>query len=86
MEIYTNGVEVMTGMNLGVQSSHNRTGIPNRVDIDQRPEAVNNREVFGHWEADTIIGKAYTGTIVTVICVAITLSIRPTLMYTTSRH
>jgi IS30 family transposase len=37
--------------------AHNRTGIPNRVDIDQRPEAVNNREVFGHWEADTIIGR-----------------------------
>ncbi|CAC9640826.1 helix-turn-helix domain-containing protein [bacterium endosymbiont of Bathymodiolus sp. 5 South] len=46
--------------------AHNRTDIPNRVDIDQRPEAVNNREVFGHWEADTIIGKAHTGTIVTL--------------------
>jgi IS30 family transposase len=23
--------------------AYNRTGIPNRVDIDQRPEAVNNR-------------------------------------------
>jgi IS30 family transposase len=32
-------------------------GIPNRIDIDQRSDAVNNREVFGHWEADTIIGK-----------------------------
>ena len=46
--------------------AHNRTGIPNRVDINQRPEAVNNREVFGHWEADTIIGKAHTDTIVTL--------------------
>jgi IS30 family transposase len=34
---------------------NNRTGIPNRIDIDQRSDAVNNREVFGHWEADTII-------------------------------
>jgi IS30 family transposase len=42
------------------------TGIPNRVDIDQRPEAVNNREVFGHWEADTIIGKTHKGAIVTL--------------------
>jgi IS30 family transposase len=41
-------------------------GIPNRVDIDQRPEAVNNREVFGHWEADTIIGKTHKGAIVTL--------------------
>lgn len=28
--------------------------IPNRVFIDQRPEEVNTREVFGHWEGDTI--------------------------------
>ena len=46
--------------------AHNRTGIPNRIDIDQRSEAVNNREVFGHWEADTIIGKAHKGAIVTL--------------------
>ena len=45
--------------------ANNRTGIPDRVDIEKRPEAVNNREVFGHWEADTIIGKAHQGAIVT---------------------
>jgi hypothetical protein len=45
---------------------NNRTGIPNRIDIDQRSDAVNNREVFGHWEADTIIGKAHKGVIVTL--------------------
>lgn len=44
----------------------NRTGIPNRIDIDERDEAVNNREVFGHWEADTIIGKAHKGVVVTL--------------------
>jgi hypothetical protein len=26
--------------------AHNHTGIPNRVDIDQRPEAVNNEWVI----------------------------------------
>ncbi len=41
----------------------NRTGIPNRIDIDERPEAVNKREVFGHWEADTIIGKGHQGAV-----------------------
>ena len=46
--------------------TNNRTGIPNRIDIDERPLAANNREVFGHWEADTIIGKAHKGTIVTL--------------------
>ncbi|CAC9625685.1 Mobile element protein, partial [uncultured Gammaproteobacteria bacterium] len=45
---------------------NNRTGIPNRIDIDQRSDAVNNREVFGHWEADTIIGKTHKGVIVTL--------------------
>ena len=46
--------------------SNNRTGIPNRVDIDERSDQINNREVFGHWEADTIIGKGHQGTIVTL--------------------
>nr|WP_230988181.1 IS30 family transposase [Bathymodiolus japonicus methanotrophic gill symbiont] len=47
-------------------SAHNRTGIPNRVDIDERPEEVNNRERIGDWEADTIIGKNHKGAIVTL--------------------
>jgi len=47
-------------------SAHNRTGIPNRVDIDERPEAANNRERVGDWEADTIIGKNHKGAIVTL--------------------
>ena len=47
-------------------AAHNRTGIPNRVDIDERPEAANNRERVGDWEADTIIGKNHKGVIVTL--------------------
>ncbi|MDT8424910.1 MAG: IS30 family transposase, partial [Methyloprofundus sp.] len=47
-------------------SAHNRTGIPNRVDIDERPEIANNRERIGDWEADTIIGKNHKGAIVTL--------------------
>ena len=45
---------------------HNRTGIPNRVDIDERPVEANNRERVGDWEADTIIGKNHQGAIVTL--------------------
>ena len=45
---------------------NNRTGIPNRVDIEVRSDKINNREVFGHWEADTIIGKGHQGAIVTL--------------------
>jgi len=47
-------------------SVHNRSGIPNRMDIDERPEVVNNRERIGDWEADTIIGKNHQGAIVTL--------------------
>ena len=53
--------------------ANNRIRIPDRVDIEKRSEAVNNREVFGHWtlgighwEADTMIGKAHQGAIVTI--------------------
>jgi len=47
-------------------SAHNRSGIPNRVDIDKRPAVANNRKRIGDWEADTIIGKNHKGAIVTL--------------------
>jgi len=47
-------------------NQHSRNGIPNRVDIDQRPEVANKRERVGDWEMDTIIGKAHKGVIVTM--------------------
>ncbi len=40
--------------------------IPGRVDIDERPEVVNERSRVGDWEADLVIGKAHKGAIVTV--------------------
>lgn len=46
--------------------ANNRTGIPNRVDIDERPEVVNLRTRVGDWEADTMIGKRHKGAIVTL--------------------
>jgi IS30 family transposase len=47
-------------------SAHNRTGIPNRVDIEQRPQEANERKRVGDWEADTIIGKNRKGAIITL--------------------
>ncbi len=47
-------------------NAHNRTGIPNRVDIDERPEEANNRERLGDWEGDTMIGKQHKGALVTL--------------------
>ncbi|MBK8455178.1 MAG: IS30 family transposase [Thiofilum sp.] len=41
-------------------------GIPNRVDIEERPEVVNQRERLGDWEADTMIGKGHQGALVTL--------------------
>lgn len=41
-------------------------GIPNRVDIDQRPEVANQRGRLGDWEADTMIGKGHKGALVTL--------------------
>lgn len=35
--------------------------IPQRVSIHQRPEIVNTRQEFGHWEGDTIEGRKSEG-------------------------
>ncbi len=40
--------------------------IPNRVDIDERPEVVELKERFGDLEIDTIIGKDHKGAILTI--------------------
>jgi len=40
--------------------------IKNRVSIDQRPEVINQKERFGDWEIDTIIGNNQKGAIVTI--------------------
>jgi len=47
-------------------SPRNRSGIPNRTDIGERPEAANTRERVGDWEADTMIGKNHKGAFVTL--------------------
>lgn len=41
--------------------SSQKARIPQRVSIHQRPEAVNQRLVFGHWEGDTIEGRRSEG-------------------------
>lgn len=39
-------------------------GIPNRVDIDERPEVANQRGRLGDWEI--MIGKGHQGALVTL--------------------
>jgi IS30 family transposase len=41
--------------------------IQNRVDISERPAAVDKREEIGHWEGDTVVGKNQDGFAVTLV-------------------
>ena len=49
-----------------LHTKHQRGQIPNRVMIDKRPKIVDSKNRFGHWEADTIIGKNHKSAIVTL--------------------
>lgn len=44
-----------------------RRGISNRVSIHDRPEEINQRTTFGHWEFDVVEGKGHSGGAVTVV-------------------
>ncbi len=50
----------------GSGSTNSAKGIPDRVDIDQRPKEANDRLRVGDWEADTVIGANHKGAIVTL--------------------
>ncbi len=41
--------------------------IENRIDIDQRPKIVEEKQRFGDWEVDTVIGKNHKGALVTMV-------------------
>jgi IS30 family transposase len=40
--------------------------IPDKVMIDKRPDVINNKERFGDWEIDTIVGPGNKGAILTI--------------------
>ena len=48
-------------------SNKKRGQIPNRVDIDERPQVVEENTELGHWEADTVVLAAHQGSIVTLV-------------------
>jgi IS30 family transposase len=48
-------------------SKSSRGIIPNRKPISSRPKAVEKRRQFGHWEADTMIGKNHKQALVTIV-------------------
>ena len=41
--------------------------IKNKISIDKRPDVINNKERFGDWEIDLIVGKNNKGAIVTIV-------------------
>lgn len=41
--------------------------IPGRIDIDERPKIVDEKQRIGDWELDTIIGKNHHGAIVSMV-------------------
>jgi IS30 family transposase len=47
-------------------SNETRGKIIGRVGIENRPKEAEKREVFGHFEVDTIIGKDHKGAIITL--------------------
>ena len=48
-------------------SNGGRGCIPGRVDIDERPEIVEQKQRLGDWELDTIIGAKHQGAIVSAV-------------------
>ena len=43
-----------------------RSAIPNRTPLENRPEIVNKRRRYGDWEADLVEGRGHTGYILTL--------------------
>jgi transposase, IS30 family len=41
----------------GIGRKEQKTKIPNRIPIDSRPEAVETRSQFGHWEGDSLVSR-----------------------------
>lgn len=45
----------------------NRGKIPNKTMIDQRPAHINQRQDYGHFEGDTVVGAGHQGVLVTLV-------------------
>ncbi|MDP0588072.1 MAG: IS30 family transposase [Candidatus Endonucleobacter bathymodioli] len=44
-----------------------RRQIKNRMSIDERPSVVDDKSRIGDWEIDTVLGKGYSGALVTIV-------------------
>ena len=41
----------------GIGRKERKTKIPNRISIDARPQSVETRRQFGHWEGDSLVSR-----------------------------
>ena len=41
----------------GIGRKERKTKIPNRISIDARPQSVETRHQFGHWEGDSLVSR-----------------------------
>jgi len=69
-----NGGQLYKNLRTGKKTRRRKYGrgkpnhmIKNRTSIDLRPMVVDNKERFGDWEIDTIVGKNNKGAILTVV-------------------
>jgi transposase, IS30 family len=51
----------------GSNGKQSRGQIIDRVSIDDRPQAVDDKKRVGDWEIDTVIGKGHSGALVTIV-------------------
>lgn len=49
-----------------IKSGKRMVKIPNRVMISERPETINNKTEYGHWEADTVVSRQSKAALVVV--------------------
>jgi IS30 family transposase len=64
-EIYKNLRHKLKHRNRPVSGKHEV--IKNKVSIENRPDVINNKERFGDWEIDLIVGKNNKGAMVTIV-------------------
>ena len=58
-----NNLRIKHIKNRKTKKNDKRGKIADRVMISERPECINNRSEFGHWESDCVLGKRKTGCI-----------------------
>lgn len=51
----------------GMVNKNRKILIPDRVSIDERPDIINKRKEYGHWESDSIVSKQSSASLNTMV-------------------